>query len=91
VAVSPGGLALVVWADYQIDAGWHTMAQHFSKDGSVGPLLDLGPGTADKPGLAMDRYGQALVAWTSHEGVVARRVKPGSVSPPKILTSPIAA
>jgi hypothetical protein len=90
VAVSPGGLALVVWADYRIDAGWHTMAQHFSKDGSLGPLLDLGPGTADKPGLGIDRFGQAVVAWAAQDGVVARRVKPGSISPLKIFTAPIA-
>jgi hypothetical protein len=90
VATSPGGTALVVWADYQIDAGWHTRAQHFSKDGSLGPLLDLGPGTADKPAIGIDRYSQAVVAWAAHDGVVARRVKPGSVSPLKILTSPIA-
>jgi hypothetical protein len=90
VAVSPGGLALVVWADYQIDAGWHTRAQHFYKDGSLDPLLDLGPGTAEKPGIGIDRYGLAVVAWATHDGVVARRVKPGNVSPLKTFTSPIA-
>jgi hypothetical protein len=91
VAVSPGGRALVAWSDLR-DGVWRTMAQFFYPDGSVGPLHTFGGGSAEKPAVGVDRNGAHVVAWAEgYNRVVARRIKPGYVSPLKDFTSGTAA
>ena len=91
VAVSPGGRALVTWSDLR-DGTWRTMAQFFYPDGSVGPLHDFGGGSAEKPAVGIDRNGMHVVAWAQgYDRVVARRIKPGYISPLTDLTSGTAA
>jgi hypothetical protein len=86
VAVSPGGRALVAWSDRR-DGLWRTMAQFFYPDGSVGPLHTFGGGSAEKPAVGVDRNGVQVVAWApGYDRVVARRIKPGYVSPLTDLT-----
>lgn len=90
VAISPGGLAVVVWSDLR-NGSWRTMAQFFNLDGTLGTLHDLGSGMADKVAVAMDRNGMAVVAWSQADGsVVARRLKPGYVSALTKFASPSA-
>jgi hypothetical protein len=56
VVVSPGGRALVAWVDRR-NSTWRIMAQFFYPDGSLGPMHDFGPSTADKPAVGIDRNG----------------------------------
>ena len=87
VAVSPGGRALVAWSDRR-DGLWRTMAQFLYPDGSVGPLHNFGGGSAEKPAVGVDRNGMHIVAWAEgYDRVVARRIKPGYISPLTDLTS----
>ena len=91
MTVSPGGRALVAWSDRR-DGLWRTMAQFFSPDGLVGPLHTFGGGSAEKPAVGVDRNGMHVVAWAEgYNRVVARRIKPGDISPLKDLTSSTAA
>jgi hypothetical protein len=91
VAVSPGGRALVAWSDLR-DGLWRTMAQFFYPDGSVGPLHNFGGGSAEQPAVGVDRNGVHVVAWAQgYDRVVARRIRPGYISPLKDLTSSTAA
>ncbi|HZO64744.1 MAG TPA: hypothetical protein VFB74_07060 [Kribbellaceae bacterium] len=86
VVIDPLGRALAVWSE--VDAGFRTKGRFIYRDGTVGSELSLGSGAADQPSVGIDRTGTAVVAWT--EGiyrVVARRVKPGSISATKVFTS----
>jgi hypothetical protein len=90
VAVAPGGRALVVWTEYHASSSsgsWSTVARHVFADGSVGPPLELGGGSAEAPAVAMDRRGVAVVAWTDFGQIVARRVGPRRVSGPRVIAS----
>lgn len=90
VAVAPGGRALAVWTEYGT-GGWVMRARFFYKDGSLGRVLDLGSGSGDTPGVAIDRNGLAVVAWTEgNQNVVARRIRPGYMSDRRVFTTPIA-
>jgi hypothetical protein len=90
VAVAPGGRALVVWTEYHASASsgaWATVARHVYTDGSVGPRLVLGGGSPEAPAVAMDRRGVAVVAWTDYAQIVARRIRRGRVSRPRVIAS----
>jgi hypothetical protein len=90
VVVSPDGRALVAWADSRTGQ-WQTMAQFINLDGTLGTLHNLGSSTGDKPAMGIDRNGVAVVAWVHGDGrVVARRIKPGYVSPLTTFASPTA-
>jgi hypothetical protein len=56
VADAPGGRALVVWTQYRStpsSGAWATVARHVFADGSVGPRLELGSGSAEAPAVAL--------------------------------------
>jgi hypothetical protein len=57
-------------------------------DRSVGPLHNFGGGSAEKPAVGVDRNGMHIDAWAEGcDRVVARRIKPGYISPLTDLTS----
>jgi hypothetical protein len=90
VAVAPPGHALVVWPRYRTSDGeYDVMARFFYADGSIGTTFSLGPGSVEAPGIAFDRRGMAVVAWTDArtKRVLARRVKPGYVSGTQIIAT----
>lgn len=90
VAIAPGGRGLVVWTEYRPTASagsWYTVARRVSRNGAVGPPLELGPGSPEWPAIAMDRRGLAVVAWTDHARVVARRIGAHAVSAPRVIAS----
>jgi hypothetical protein len=88
VAVEPTGRALVIWN--AIDGGSQTMGRYFGKDGLLGPVLALSGGAMDQPAIAMDRAGTAVAVWTDmFERVVGRRIRPGYVSPLRVVASPV--
>jgi hypothetical protein len=85
VVTAPTGSAFVVWMQ-ENNGGWTVAGRRFSKDGSLGPVLTLGSAVADFPGVAIDRHGTAVVAWTEPGSkVVARRIRPGHVSPLRVI------
>ena len=87
VVVEPAGRALVVWSEIR-SGSYYTVARFFYVDGSVSNAFTLGSGAADQPAAAIDRTGMAVVAWTeSNATVVAKRVKPGYISPLKVFLS----
>ncbi|REE99006.1 hypothetical protein [Thermomonospora umbrina] len=90
VAVAPGGMALAVWSEIR-GGSWHAVARRLSRTGAAGPVLTLGSGSAEKPAVGVDRQGRFVVAWVRGREVVTRRILPGSVSPTRVLTAPIAA
>ncbi|MFG2121962.1 hypothetical protein [Streptomyces sp. NPDC048710] len=89
VAVTPGGTALAAWTEVR-DGSWYTVARRLELDGTVGAALTLGPGSAEKPAVGVDRSGRFVVAWARASDVVARRITSTSVSATKVLTTPIA-
>lgn len=90
VVVAPRGRALAVWNAYA-NGAYRMQARYFNQNGSLGRVLDLGPGAADLPGLGIDRHGTAVLAWTQgNQDVVAQRVRPGHLSRRRVFTRPIA-
>lgn len=88
VAVEPSGRAFVVWT--AIETGSQTVGRYFAKDGTLGPEVILGGGSSDQPGVAIDRNGTAIAVWTElNDRVVAKRVRPGYVSAPIVVVSPV--
>jgi hypothetical protein len=90
VAVAPGGRALVVWSEYRPSTSsgtWYTVARQLFKNGSLGPALELGTGSAEAPAVAMDRRGAAVVAWTDSTRVIARRITASRVSPVRVVAT----
>jgi hypothetical protein len=88
VAVEPTGRALVIWN--AVDGGSQTTGRYFGKDGSLGPVLALSGGAMDQPAIAMDRTGTAVAIWTDmFERVVGRRIRPGYLSPLRVIASPV--
>lgn len=80
VVMSPGGTALAVWPEDR-NGSWVEVGRYLFKDGSLGRAIKLGPVVADWPGVAVDRSGRAVVAWTEpSNALVARRLKPGHIS-----------
>lgn len=80
VVMAPGGTALAVWPQDR-NGSWYEMARYLFPTGSLGRVIRLGPVVADWPGVAVDRSGTAVVAWTEPGGsLVARRIRPGHVS-----------
>ncbi|HEX2772503.1 MAG TPA: hypothetical protein VHN18_08755 [Micromonosporaceae bacterium] len=87
VAVEPTGRALVIWN--AVDGGSQTMGRYFGTNGSLGPVLALSGGAMDQPAIAMDRTGTAVAVWTDmFERVVGRRIRPGYVSPLRVIAPP---
>jgi hypothetical protein len=84
VAMAPGRRAVVAWTEYRAGA-WRTVARRVSARGSIGPLLDLGAGSAEPPAVAMDGRGVATVAWSASASVVARRISSRAVSAPRVI------
>ncbi len=85
VVIAPAGGALVVWMQ-ENNGAWTVAGRRFNKDGSLGSVFTLGPAVADFPGIAIDRLGTAVVAWTEPGyKVVARRVSPGHLSPLRVI------
>ncbi|MEV0373133.1 hypothetical protein AB0I10_25470 [Streptomyces sp. NPDC050636] len=89
VAVSPGGTALVAWSESR-GGSWYAVARRLKLDGTVGSAITLGSGSAEKPGIGVDRNGHFVVAWVQGSTVAAKRITPDSVSSTKVLTSSIA-
>jgi hypothetical protein len=89
VAVTPGGTAMAAWTEIR-DGSWYAVARRLKLDGTLGAPITLGSGSAEKPAIGVDRNGQFIVAWVRGSEVVARRIKPDSVSATKVLTSSIA-
>jgi hypothetical protein len=90
VAVAANGRALVVWTEYRSSpssGSWATVARYIFASGSVGPRLELGSGSPEAPAVAIDRHGVAVVVWTDYMRVLARRISPGLVSPPRVIAS----
>lgn len=88
VVADPAGRALAAWPEYrQSNGNWYAVARYFFNDGSLGPTMTLGPaGAADRLGIGIDRRGMAVVAWADLAGrVVARRIRPGHVSPLRVI------
>jgi hypothetical protein len=84
VVVAPAGRALVVWTEIR-NGSFSTVARFFFKDGSLGRIMTLGS-ESDGPAVGIDRLGTAVVAWTDASlRVVARRIKPGHVSPLRVI------
>jgi hypothetical protein len=85
VVMGSSGAALAVW--WQLRNGNEQLvARYFHKNGSLGPVMTLGAGTAVWPTVAINRLGTATVAWTGSDGrLVARRVRPGKVSPVRVI------
>jgi hypothetical protein len=90
VAVAPGGEALAAWSEIR-DGSWYATARRLGADGSVGPALTLGSGSAEQPQVAVDPTGGFVVAWVQGWDVVAARVEADAASPTVVLTSAIAA
>lgn len=85
VVVTPTGRALAVWTEIR-NGGYYTVARYFYNDGSLGPIMTLGTGSADGPAAGIDRLGMAVVSWTeSYQRVVAERLKPGYTSPLRVI------
>jgi hypothetical protein len=84
VVSTPSGDALVVWPQFYNGGTYSLVARYFRKDGSLGPLMTLGPASGDRAAVAVDRLGGAVVAWDtldSDYGLLARRITPGHLSP----------
>ena len=89
VVMTPAGTALAVWPEDR-NGSWYEVARYLFKNGSVGRAMTLGPVVPDWPGVAVDRFGTAVVAWTEPNGsLVARRIKPGHVSAVKQIMAPV--
>lgn len=89
VVMTPTGTALAVWPEDR-NGSWYEVARYLFKNGSLGRAITLGPVVPDWPGVAVDRFGTAIVAWTEPNGsVVARRIKPGHVSAVKQIMAPV--
>jgi hypothetical protein len=85
VVVEPAGRALAVWTEIR-GGSYVTVARYLAKDGTLGSLLTLGSGSAEQPAAGIDRTGTAVVAWTeSYTRVVAKRIKPTSVSSLRVI------
>jgi len=84
VVSTPSGDALVVWPQFYNGGTYSLVARYFHKDGSLSPLMTLGPASGDRAAAAVDRLGGAVVAWdtlASDYGLLARRITPGRMSP----------
>jgi len=81
----------VVWSQfYNGEGGRFLVARYFHKDGSLGPLLTLGPDRGDRAAVAVDRRGGAVVAWdTVDSRVDARRIAPGRISPLRTIAAAV--
>jgi hypothetical protein len=74
VAVDPDGDAVVAWAESQSDGAQIPKARRFGRDGSLSPeiVLSTNPTRAETPAVAIDREGDAVVAWANDWVVQAR-------------------
>jgi hypothetical protein len=64
------------------------VARYLFKNGSLGHAIKLGPVVADWPGVAVDRSGTAVVAWTEPGGsLVALAVWQGGLASSSGVTS----
>jgi hypothetical protein len=92
VVSTPSGDALVVWPQFYSGGTISLVARYFRKDGSLSPLMTLGPASGDRVAAAVDRLGGAVVAWDtldSDYGLLARRITPGHMSPLRTIMAPL--
>jgi hypothetical protein len=82
-------MALAAWSEVR-DGIWYAVARQLDVDGSVGPAITLGSGSAERPDIGVDRDGRFVIAWVQGSDVVATRIEPDSVSSTLVLTSAIA-
>ena len=96
VAVDPDGDALVSWAEIHDDGSTVPVARRISSAGVLGPTIDLHEGyaAAETPQVAIDRDGDAVLAWANDNTVQGRTISAqGAVGSLLTLTgevSPIA-
>jgi hypothetical protein len=74
VAVDADGDAVVTWAERQEDGSVIPKMRPFAKDGTLQPevVLSSNPARAETPDVAIDREGDAVIAWTNGWVVQAR-------------------
>lgn len=85
VVMALSGPALAVWWELR-NGSEQLVARYFYQNGSLGPVITLGGGSAAWPTITIDRLGTAIVAWSELDGrLVARRVRPGKVSPLRVI------
>lgn len=74
VAVDSDGDAVLTWAEYQSDGSTIPKMRRFAKDGTLAPtvVLSSSPARADTPAVAIDREGDAILAWANDHVVQAR-------------------
>lgn len=91
VAVEPTGRALVTWTQY-VDGAYVAKARYLGVDGTLGAELTLGASSVDRTAVAVDRAGDAVVVWAAQDWqqVIARRLRPASMSDPITIAAPAA-
>jgi hypothetical protein len=74
VAVDSDGDAVVTWAEWHSDGSVFPRMRRFTRGGSLSAaaVLSSSPASAEVPGVAFDREGDAVLAWANDNVVQAR-------------------
>ncbi|MEH0822126.1 MULTISPECIES: hypothetical protein [unclassified Micromonospora] len=92
VAIDSDGDAVVTWAEGRADGGYFPMMRRYSMNGSLSSpvVLTSTRAAAETPAVAVDREGDAVIAWANDNIVEARTVSAaGTLSEVKTVSAPL--
>jgi len=90
VAVDPDGDAVVTWAEWHSTGATFPMMRRYSRSGTLSApvVLASSPARADPPAVALDRQGDAVLAWANDWLVQARTLSASGTLGPLRTVSP---
>jgi hypothetical protein len=90
VAVDPDGDAVVTWAEWHSTGATLPMMRRYSRSGTLSApvVLASSPARADPPAVALDRQGDAVLAWANDWLVQARTLGASGTLGPLTTVSP---
>jgi hypothetical protein len=90
VALDPDGDAVVTWAEWHSTGATYPMMRRYSRTGTLSApvVLASSPTRADPPAVALDRQGDAVLAWANDWLVQARTLSASGTLGPLRTVSP---
>ncbi len=91
VAIDPDGDAVVTWSERPAPDGLrHPMVRRIARDNRLGPIVQLSARPrqpVETPSVAVDRQGDALIAWAEQDAVYSRVMNAaGTLSPVRTVS-----